>query len=360
MNLTLIFALIGSNIFISFVASYFFYSKFLRAYRKFFGWSGQPEIEFDEESIPLNDYGRLGGIGGTKVGRRYNPVSVCLIALELYRIYKNEVRVSILELPKSIDFEESELNISTVKKWFLDLSNWLLKNKKNRRDLFVWEYDFPVYGFSENEIDKPWISSLAQGLAISVLLKAYELTNDDKYLEATKKALKAFSIPISEGGILYLDTKDQGWWYPEFGYKNPPFALNGFVFSLLSLHEYYEFMKSIDPILSDKAKDLFNRGVLELKTHLEEFDAGYGTYYDLRGLKASLKYHKLHVWQMQQLYSKTKEEIFKEFHDRWDNYTYKMEQEERRRILRNRFFIFILLLIIFSSIEVIGFLVYNF
>lgn len=136
-----------------------------------------------------------------------------------------------------------------------------------------------------------------------------------KYLKAAQLALNAFFIPVEEGGVLYIDG-DGGWWYLEYGYKGEPKprTLNGFIFALMGIYEYYK-------ITGDKrALLLFNRGVEELKRHLHEYDTGSWTRYDLVGTMASVKYHKIHVKQMKIMYELTGDEIFLKYYEKWKAY----------------------------------------
>jgi hypothetical protein len=86
------------------------------------------------------------------------------------------------------------------------------------------------------------------------------------------------------------------------------------MFALLGIHEYYELAGD------ENAKYLFDNGIISLKAHLSDYDAGGWTYYDTLGNPASKKYHHIHVRQLSQLYDITNDPVFKEHHDKWKSY----------------------------------------
>ena len=89
------------------------------------------------------------------------------------------------------------------------------------------------------------------------------------------------------------------------------------MYTLLGIHDYYNHTKDAD------AKYLFDQGLLVLKKHLPLYDYGkYSySYYDALKTTNPLRFHKIHIDLLSQLYNITKEPLFKVYHDRWENYT---------------------------------------
>lgn len=52
------------------------------------------------------------------------------------------------------------------------------------------------------ELPPGWYSAMAQGQAMSLLVRAYLLTHDAKYLKAAVEAMKLFEISSEQGGVL--------------------------------------------------------------------------------------------------------------------------------------------------------------
>ncbi len=114
----------------------------------------------------------------------------------------------------------------------------------------------------------------------------------------------------------------------EYGYKGEPKpkTLNGFIFALIGIHEYYRITKD------DDALYLFNRGLDELKRHLDDYDTGSYTVYDLVGTPAG-KYHEVHVKQMLTMYNLTGDPIFLEYYEKWKAYSNDLWNIIDKRIL---------------------------
>ncbi|MGC8961865.1 MAG: D-glucuronyl C5-epimerase family protein, partial [Candidatus Bathyarchaeia archaeon] len=132
---------------------------------------------------------------------------------------------------------------------------WLVDNLEASGDCGVW-----LYLFDHRQWRAPWRSSLAQGLGIQALTRAFKLTGDRRYLEMAGRALRAFLVPIEDGGVLALDPGDGGYWYEECASEGSPihYILNGFTYSLLGIYEYYQTTR--DAV----AYEIFRRGVEEL------------------------------------------------------------------------------------------------
>ena len=71
---------------------------------------------------------------------------------------------------------------------------------------------------------------------------------------------------------------------------------------------------------TSNAKYLFDNGIISLKAHLSDYDAGGWTYYDALGNVAVKKYHHIHVVQLLQLYEITGDTMFLEYHNKWRGY----------------------------------------
>jgi len=238
---------------------------------------------FDDNGIPLSDY-------GGNIGIQYNPVNVCAYALGNLNIY---LKVK----------EKKYLNI------FLRMADWLIENQVIVNDIGVW-----YYNFNWKYVKKPWISSMAQGEALSVLARAFNITNDSKYLYSAQKCLSSFKFDIKDGGITgYIDSKYKI--FEEYVSEVETHVLNGFIYSLLGLFDYFKFTGDID------AKHLFEEGIYTLENCLNKYDTGYWSKYDLYSNNlASYMYHTLHIVQLNVLYDITGNKILENYADIWSKY----------------------------------------
>lgn len=254
-------------------------------------------INLDSDGVPFVDYGYK---NGKWIGVQRNPLTISYYANNYYEEYieSNDEKKLKLFL-NSISFLE---NIEEYKAY----DNILF---------IVYPYNFSV---NDKHGEAPLYSAMAQSFISISFLNAYKMTGNDKYLEKSELAMNALKVPIEEGGVLYIEPEDGGYWYAEVAcakkLNNIPLILNGNIFSLLDLHKYYEETGSED------ARILFEKGVDEVKIHLHKYDAEYWTYYDRQGNWA-YDYHYVHVEQMKELYEITGDPIFEKYYKKWKSYT---------------------------------------
>lgn len=277
-------------------------------------WHGQPEVNpnlrtdeigeyyqaftykanydgpFDAKGIPLLDY-------HGKVGQQYNPIAIAQYALGHFNLYK-----------RSGDKKHFEI--------FIKQANWLVENLvPNEKGIYVWNHRFD-WEYREG-LKNPWYSGLSQGNGLSVMVRAYQLTKDEKYLQAAKQAYHSLITEISEGGTMFTDSAGNIW--IEEGILDPPtHILNGFIWALWGIYDYYLFTKD------ENIKRVFDRYVKTLKENLPKYDVGIWSLYELVPTRikmiASRFYHGLHVSQLLVMYKLTNDEYFLKYHKKWDGY----------------------------------------
>lgn len=248
------------------------------------------EYEFSQEGIPLTRFHR-------KPDWQHNPITVCQYGLHHFNKYLRNQN------------EES-------KRIFMTQANWLVENaEQGANDSKVWYYrfDIPFY-----RIAAPWISGMAQGQAISVLLRAHQLTGEQKYFDLTHDVWKIFHVPVEQGGVIsYFSDKnpiiDE---YPSVEMLTG--VLNGFIFAIFGVYDFAQYLEN------EIAQQFFLKLIDSLKQNLDRYDCGFWSYYDLKSpLRLTSKpYHRLHIEQLKVLHEITDDEIFKSYGDRWRKYLY--------------------------------------
>lgn len=88
---------------------------------------------------------------------------------------------------------------SAHKELFLFTSDWLLKNQASNGG-FPVPVAREISGI-EKVLQPGWLSAMGQGHCISVLVRAYNLTKDNRYIEAAENALRPFEIEAIDGGV---------------------------------------------------------------------------------------------------------------------------------------------------------------
>jgi hypothetical protein len=191
-----------------------------------------------------------------------NPVSMCLYALGRH----NRVIAARRTEP-------------AAHRPLLTQAAWL---RSHQDDAGGWRYPVPAPRYG---VPAGWYSGMAQGMAASVLLRAYDLTGEESYLDAADGAVEVLLRPVREGGCAHYDAADRPF-LEECPTDPANHILNGAVFALFGLIEH-QHRRGGDAHLAAQAR---------LADELPRFDLGYWSRYDLRWpWPASANYHALHV-----------------------------------------------------------------
>lgn len=203
---------------------------------------------------------------------------------------------------------------------FLTAADWFLANQDEFGGWIV-----PVErSIAEKRLvlEAGWHSAMAQGHAMSVLTRAYAVTNDTRYLAAANKAAKLFDMDARDGGVRNILFGVP--WYEEYPTTPGSFVLNGFMYSLIGL---YDLSRAVAQQSDADAHRLFKQGMESLKKLLPFYDTGSGSVYDLRHVTlrvapnlARWDYHTVHVYQLLWLFNIDKDEFLKETAERWTSY----------------------------------------
>lgn len=155
---------------------------------------------------------------------------------------------------------------------FLIQANWLVDHAvRIGEDASGWPISFPCADVSTGS---SWLSALTQGNAISVLMRAYQLTNNDTYLRVANRAIRTFERDILDGGVSTSINVDSIF-FEEVAVYPATHSLSGFLFALFGLYDYLAFIDDA------KVEQLIHRSLATLHHLLDEFDAGFWAYSDL-------------------------------------------------------------------------------
>ncbi len=251
----------------------------------------------DDKGIPLIDYDRMFKsswmFGGKrrKYGVHYTPVTISQYALGLYGQLLNGKG-------------------DECKKSFLIQARWLRDNLVRMPDGFgLWLHWFSQRSYS---LEPPWVSAMAQGQGISALLRAFDLTGDNRYLEAAQLAFQAFRHDVKAGGVAFQDGNGC-LWFEEYPSRPASHVLNGFIFALWGIFDLWR-------VTADESIFKFwQQGLDTLKVNLPRYEWGtdWSRYDLIREEKASYEYHLTHVMQLEVLAQLTGEPLFREYGERW-------------------------------------------
>lgn len=246
---------------------------------------------YDKNGIPLLDY-------QGDIGVNYNPIAISQWSLGNFNLWKKTK------------------NEEYYKK-FIKGADWLIDNlEPNKNDIYVWQHHFNwVY---KEDLICPWYSGLAQGQGLSVLCRAYKVTNNKKYLDGIKKVYQSFCVNIDSGGVTYRDLEDNIWIEEYIIKGRPTHILNGFIWGLWGIYDYWLLQKDRD------IKKLFDSYIKTIIENINKYDIGYWSLYEIANLpmdmRASTFYHKLHVVQLKILFKMTNNIVFQSTAFKWSEY----------------------------------------
>ena len=193
------------------------------------------------------------------------------------------------------------------------MADWLVENQedwKHEIGAWVYRYHLPFYGPSQ-----PWISAMAQGQAISLLLRVGQLGGTIVYEESSRRAVRAFFYSVAEGGV-EQKFPDGAPVFEEFPTAEQSLVLNGFLFSLLGLRDYAVYFADA------RVQELFESCISGLRTNLPRYDTGFWNLYDLHRSHrlASPDYLRIHVQLLNIFASLTGDEYFARMARKWQSY----------------------------------------
>ncbi|MDE2571531.1 MAG: hypothetical protein KGM44_03295 [bacterium] len=199
---------------------------------------------------------------------------------------------------------------------FLAQARWLRDQQAVRGGIagcYPFPFAWPAYGAPLG-----FLSAMTQGEAISLLLRAYETTGENGFLDAAARAAEPFRHEIRAGGVTWRSGDDVI--FEEAAADPPAHILNGWIFALWGLHELHTYSAERDLVA------IYEQSVRTLQRRLILYDSGSWSYYNLlatrRGFRklATLKYHAFHIAQLRVMASLVGEACFNVTADRWSAY----------------------------------------
>ena len=252
-------------------------------------YTQETSFVLDENGIVWKDDGIKHGIF---IGKNRNPVFAGQYAFKFYNQYSQDGN-------------------ATAKQLLINNANWFVDNLTHHQNYSIYVYDFPYPSYNMPEYG--WVDAMTQSRIISVLMKTHEVTGDEKYLEAVEPILNSFYVDVNDGGATYKS--DDGWWFEHFAHPDgmQPKVLNAHLRVLSEIHDYYEYTKN------PKAKFIFEQGLIAAKKEIHMYDNNGHTWVDRLSEPSRPNYHKIHIELTKRLYEITGEEIFSQYHEKWNS-----------------------------------------
>lgn len=240
--------------------------------------------EFDENGIPKHGFGN---------SSYYNPVYVIQYGLIAHDL-----------ILKKVEPEKNKIRLNKCAIW---LENEITTSNAG----YFWKCNFPNKRYG---LESGWSSGMYQGQGISFFLRYGQMTNQqEKYFEICKNIMNSFSLSVEQGGFKREDFYGNVW-FEEYPTKKPSLVLNGYIYCLLGIYDYYRVTED------SSIKELFDDGVKTILANLPHYQTRYWSVYDQYHKElATFYYHKnIHIPLMDILFNLTGNSTFEKLSRRWN------------------------------------------
>lgn len=159
------------------------------------------------------------------------------------------------------------------------------------------------------------LSAMSQGHAISVLVRAAQLEDTDRYLWAARACLTPFTRGLDDEGVVGIVSANGAVWYEECATRPLRHVLNGMIYALWGLNDLA--VATGDEL----ASELYETGLDSVRRSLPLFDLGWWSRYwvpeDELEYVVSMMYHNLHAVMLTALHEQTGIEEFGQYERRF-------------------------------------------
>jgi hypothetical protein len=236
------------------------------------------------------------GVLLSQPAQSYHPIRIAQFALHRFGVWH-------------------ETGDPAARKDCLAQATWLRDHQQDGRAVGLYRFDFP---WTKYGAQSGWSSAMAQGEAISVLLRANGLEPTAGYGDAAQRASQPFRSDIAHGGVVWRNGSDV--FLEEIANEHAPHVLNGCIYALWGIWELWK--RTGDPWL----EQIVAASVDTLRRWLPQFDTGWWTRYSLllssdgQPHVATLKYHQFHIAQLSVMAQMFDEPSFEKAAERWSTY----------------------------------------
>lgn len=188
---------------------------------------------------------------------------------------------------------------------FLSHARWLRDRGMDSRGRFPYRWNYPGRG-----LRSPWYSAMAQGIGMSVLVRAYTQTGEQSFLTAAQRALGPMTVKTTSGGTAWTYRGEL--WFEEYPDRTVSHVLNGSIFGMYGVYDLVRVTG--DP----GVRSIFSRATGTLASHLSSYERRGSVLYQISGTNYAFGYHWLHIRQLRSLSLITGDARFTARADRWE------------------------------------------
>lgn len=252
----------------------------------------------DNDSIELFSY---------RGSEYYHPVNLshrCFTFLSTYHSTNNQVH-----LDRAEKYASKLMEIST----FADSAAYV-----------PYLFKFALHGDSNLVFEVPWYSGMAQGEILEVMVRLYELTGKQEYLDNSHLLFQSF-LNIRKNNEIWTTRLDgeSYYWVEEYPHNEKPgLTLNGYIAAIFGLYDYYRVTQK------EEAKLIYELSLTTIKKYMPDFRIkdNRSLYCLGHRLPASEFYHGFHISLFRLLYKISGDIEF-------DNFADSLVADEAARVL---------------------------
>lgn len=213
--------------------------------------------------------------------------------------------------PTTIFWHSSPFKASLVN--FRNSVDWIVANTEydaNGNAHLFYKFDWPYKNHFDGMLRAPWWSGLAEGHAITLLMRAADCFGDERYMRLADDFYKSILTRVEQGGSL-LSFNDLPWIEEYVDPRAPVDALsrvfNGMAYAYFGIEAFEQGVgiQNMAPALRES-----------IVRNAREFDMGYWSYYDAIGNEANIKYHAINLALLNDPI--LQESSLQEMLDRWE------------------------------------------
>lgn len=243
-------------------------------------------------------------------------------------LYNHPVRLAnnIINFITSYQMTKDERYLREAKKYARRLSD--IAVEKDGALFFPYDFDLYLHNIPTEHMKPRWYSGMAQGQALSAFVRLYRITHDPKYRMLADKTYLSFTQLKSKDHPWWVTMVDDNghYWIEEYPMEKPTHVLNGFIFAIFGLYDYYQLTKK------EETKVLLQASITTVYDNIERYRVpDDASRYGLKLPHQSTHYHQVHTEQLETLYHMTGDPYFHEmshtFHHDWYGWPAKIKRQ---------------------------------
>lgn len=264
---------------------------------------------FNDKGLPISSNPNV-------EGNFISPFYVVHYGLIYSQMYNDELKKDKFHWKEDTSIEFWNVPPKNVKReYFKNAVDWLVENLDTsfKEAHFIYNFDWGYKGYPNGMLKAPWWSGLTDAYSIILLLRAYDIYGDEQYINAAEALYKSSIEEVKLNGSLTYLHGDK--WIEEYVDPNAnpnklAYVLNGMIYSTFGIKAYEDAFA----ITNGETQNL----IKSIERNISLFDKGSSwSNYDLIGNTCNMKYHRIHIALMNEMYNLTGANIFKEKKEQW-------------------------------------------